>query len=154
MSLTTSTTSPFIGVAQGDKGLSIHLKGQGSKQYYNFQVRLHVAHPYSSYEAEIQFVHYKSSYNNLTEAVADNQTDSLAIVAVFIAEQSYFGGDNHISSPEAVSELMTQAVALSQEELNTALEMNVTLDQLISNIGYGRYKISMEDIKRHIFFPF
>ena len=37
---------------------------------------------YSSYEAEIQFVHYKSSYDNLTEAVADNQTDSLAIVAV------------------------------------------------------------------------
>ena len=73
--------------------------------------------------------------------MADNQTDSLAIVAVLIAEQSYFGGDNYISSPEAVSELMTQAVALSREELNTALEMNVTLDQLISNIGYRIFEI-------------
>ena len=106
-----------------------------------FHFRLHLANPYSSYEAEIQFVHYKSSYNNFTEAVADNQTDSLAIVAVLIAEQSYFGGDNYISSPEAVSELMTQAVALSREELNTALEMNVTLDQLISNIGYRIFEI-------------
>ena len=67
--------------------------------------------------------------------MTDNQTDSLAIVTVFISEQSYFGGDNHISSPEAVSELMTQALALSREEINTALEMNVTLDQLVSNIG-------------------
>ena len=135
MSLTTSTTSPFIGVAQVGKALSIHLKGLGSQVYFSSQLRLQLAHPYSSYEAEIQFVHYKSSYNNFTEAVTDNQTDSLAIVAVFISEQSYFGGDNHISSPEAVSELMTQALALSREEINTALEMNVTLDQLVSNIG-------------------
>ena len=101
---------------------------------------MHLASPYFSYEAEIQFVHYKSSYNNFTEAVADNQTDSLAILAVFIAEQSYFGDDSHISSSEAVSELMTQALALAREEINTALDMNVTLDQLISNIGYGRCK--------------
>ena len=79
--------------------------------------------------------------------MADNQTDSLAIVAVFIAEQSFFGGDNHLSKPEAVSELMTQAVALSGEELNTALEMNVTLDQLISNIGYVRFKYVWKPLK-------
>ena len=90
---------------------------------------------YSSYEAEIQFVHYKASYNNFTDAVDDNQTDSLAILAVFIAEDSLFG-DNYVSFPEAVTELMTQAAALSREDIDTALEMNVTLDQLVSNIGY------------------
>ena len=89
----------------------------------------------SSYEAEIQFVHYKSSYNSFTEAVADNQTDSLAIVAVFVAEQSFIG-DNYLSYPEAVAELMIQAAALSRDEIDTALDMNVTLDQLVSNIGY------------------
>ena len=87
-----------------------------------------------SYEAEIQFVHYKSSYNNFTEAVADNQTDSLAIVAVFVAEQSFLG-DNYLSYPEAVAELMIHAAALSRDEIDTALDMNVTLDQLVSNIG-------------------
>ena len=72
-----------------------------------------------------------------------NQTDSLAIVAVFVAEQSFIG-DNHLSYPEAVAELMVQAAALSRDEIDTALEMNVTLDQLVSNIGYGKREIIIQ----------
>ena len=106
---------------------------------------------YFSYEAEIQFVHYKSSYNNFTDAVDDNQTDSLAIIAVFIAEGSLFG-DDYLSFPEAVTELMTQAAALSREEIDTALEMNVTLDQLVSNIGYLDRREITEQLLNHVLF--
>lgn len=88
----------------------------------------------SSYEAELQLIHYKSSYDNFTAAVAANQTDSLAIVAIMIKEVSKFG-DNHISYPEAIMELLYKAGELTQSEVDTPIEMEVTLDQFVSNIG-------------------
>ena len=61
-------------------------------------------------------------------------------------------GDDYLSFPEAVTELMTQAAALSREDIDTALEMNVTLDQLVSNIGYlDRGKIT-EHLLNHVLF--
>ena len=86
-----------------------------------------------SYEAEIQFVHYKSSYDNYTDAVDANQTDSLAIVAVFVSEAPTFG-EQHTPYPKAISDLMYKAAELSSMELEETLEMDITLDQLITNI--------------------
>ena len=86
-----------------------------------------------SYEAEIQFVHYKSSYDNYTHAVDDNQTDSLAIVAVFVAEVPILS-EEYTPYPKAITELMNKAAELSTLEVGETLEMDVTLDQLITNI--------------------
>ena len=89
----------------------------------------------SSYEAELQLIHYKSSYANFSAAVEDNQTDSIAIVAILIKEGSKFG-ENHIPYPEAIMELLYKVGQLTQSEINTPIEMEVTLDQFVSNIGY------------------
>ena len=92
----------------------------------------------SSFEAEIQFVHYKSSYDNYTEAVDANQTDSLAIVAVFVSEAPAFG-QQHTSYPKAISDLMSKAAELSSMDLEETLEMDITLDQLMTNIEWENY---------------
>lgn len=89
----------------------------------------------SRYEAELQLIHYKSSYDNFTAAVAANQSDSLAIVAILIKEGGKFGSE-HIPYPESIMELLYKAGELSQSEIDTPIEMEVTLDQFVSNIGY------------------
>ena len=62
-----------------------------------------------------------------------NQTDSLAIVAVFVAEVPILS-EQYTPYPKAVSDLLSKAAELSSMELEETLEMDVTLDQLISNI--------------------
>ena len=89
----------------------------------------------SRYEAELQLIHYKSTYDNFTAAVDANQTDSLAIVAILIKEGGKFGSE-HIPYPEAIMELLYKAGELSQSEIDTPIEMEVTLDHFVSNIGY------------------
>ena len=91
----------------------------------------------SSYEAEIQFVHYKSSYDNYTHAVDDNQTDSLAIVAVFVEEVPKLS-QQITPFPAAITDLMTKAGELISMENEELLEMDLTLDQLISNIEWEK----------------
>ena len=39
-----------------------------------------------SYDGELHLVHYKSTYDNISAAIADNQTDSLAVVGIFLRE--------------------------------------------------------------------
>ena len=106
----------------------------------NCAIVLHPGFLYiSSYEAELQLIHYKSSYDNFSAAVEANQTDSLAIVAILIKEgQHHLFEDNHISYPEAIMELMYKATELTRSEINTPIEMEVTLDQFVSNIGYDK----------------
>ena len=64
-----------------------------------------------------------------------NQTDSLAIIAVFVSEAPTFG-QQHTSYPKAISDLMSKAAELSSMELEETLDMNITLDQLITNIEW------------------
>ena len=54
-----------------------------------------------------------------------------------IKEASKFG-ENHITYPESIMELLYKAGELTRSEINTPIEMEVTLDQFISNIGYGK----------------
>ena len=56
-------------------------------------------------------------------------------MAILIKEGSKFGSE-HIPFPEAIMELLYKAGELSQNEIDTPIEMEVTLDQFLSNIGY------------------
>ena len=117
----------------------------------NCAIVLHPGFLYiSSYEAELQLIHYKSSYDNFSAAVEANQTDSLAIVAILIKEgQHHLFEDNHISYPEAIMELMYKATELTRSEINTPIEMEVTLDQFVSNIGYDEFVAGCRDPFKH-----
>ena len=108
----------------------------------------------SRYEAELQLIHYKSSYDNFTAAVRDAyQSDSLAIVAILIKEGSKFGSE-HIPYPEAIMELLYKAGELANSEIDTPIEMEVTLDHFVSNIGYVRQISRAKIFIQRVFFSF
>ena len=107
----------------------------------------------SRYEAELQLIHYKSSYDNFTAAVDANQSDSLAIVAILIKEGSKFGSE-HIPYPEAIMELLYKAGELANSEIDTPIEMEVTLDHFVSNIGYVRQISRAKIFIQRVFFSF
>ena len=66
-----------------------------------------------------------------------------------IKEASKFG-ENHITYPESIMELLYKAGELTRSEINTPIEMEVTLDQFISNIGYGKCVASDRDPFKHV----
>ena len=46
-------------------------------------------------------------------------------------------------------ELMYKAIELTRSEINTPIEMEVTLDQFVSNIGYDKFVAGCQDPFKH-----
>ena len=82
-------------------------------------------------------VHYKSTYDNISAAVADNQADSLAVVGILIKEASNWDQFDHVRDSESVENLKKAALQLSRPyrgPLAPSEEVEVVVDQLMSDI--------------------
>ena len=82
-------------------------------------------------------VHYNSRYDNISEAIADNQTDSLSVVGIFIREVMTWDQFRGVADSETVTNLKMAANELSkprQGPTTASTEMEVILDQLTSAI--------------------
>ena len=82
-------------------------------------------------------VHYKSTYDNISAAVADGQNDSLAVVGIFMNEASKWHQWKGERESDSISNLRTAAVDLSRNWRGPAApsaEVEVVIDQLLSGI--------------------
>jgi len=67
-----------------------------------------------SYDGELHLVHYKSTYDNISAAIADNQTDSLAVVGIFLREADVWDQWRSGRDAESILNLKTAALGLSR----------------------------------------
>ena len=82
-------------------------------------------------------VHYNSNYDNISAAIADNQTDSLAVVGIFIREVMPWDQFRGVMDSETITNLKMAANELSQPRRGpsaASTEMEVLLDQFTSAI--------------------
>ena len=82
-------------------------------------------------------MHYKSSYDNFSAAVHDGQPDSLAVVGIFLREETEW--DQHRSGPDSgtLSNLRAAAIQLSRPLKGpgkASIEVEIVPDQLLSGI--------------------
>ena len=92
---------------------------------------------YFSFDAELQFVHYKSTFENITAAVASNESDALAVVGILIKEISPW--DQYVSGkpPQSDEMLRKSAQELSRPWRGPggpSVELEVIPDQFISEL--------------------
>ena len=85
----------------------------------------------------MHFVHYKSTFDNISAAVASNESDALAVVGILIQEASPW--DQYVAGkpPQSDGMLRKSALELSRPwrgpEAPT-VELEVVPDQFISEI--------------------
>ena len=92
---------------------------------------------YFSFDAELHLVHYKSTYDNISAAVADNQPDSLAVVGILIKEASHWDQFDHVRDSESVENLKKAALQLSRPyrgPQSPSEELEVVVGQLMCDI--------------------
>ena len=90
-----------------------------------------------SYDGELHLVHYKSTYDNISAAIADNQTDSLAVVGIFLREADVWDQWKSGRDAESILNLKTAALGLSRNWRGPTApkkDMEIVLDQLVSSI--------------------
>ena len=89
-----------------------------------------------SYDGELQLIHYKSTYANISEAVAEASMDSLAIVSIFIQEQSEFD-QFRVRDSEAIYNLRMAALKLSQAHAGPtvrSVELSINLGDFTNTV--------------------
>ena len=82
-------------------------------------------------------VHYKSVYDNISAAIADNQVDSLAVVGIFLREADTWDQWRSGQDAESIHNLRVAALGLSRNWRGPTapnLDMEIVLDQLVSSI--------------------
>ena len=82
-------------------------------------------------------VHYNSKYDNISAAIADNQTDSLAVVGIFIREVMPWDQFHRVVDSESIIKLKKAANELAKPwkgPEDPSIEMEVILDQFTSAI--------------------
>ena len=120
--------------------------GQGSEhtlngkrytsQFYSSHLSI-LFYSHFSYDAELHLVHYKSSFNNLSDAVASNESDALAVVGILLQEASAW--DQYVAGrpSQTQNNLRKAALELSRPWRGPgapSVEVEVVLDQFISEI--------------------
>ena len=91
----------------------------------------------SSFDAELHLVHYKSTYDNISAAVADGQPDSLAVVGIFMREATTWDQWRGAKDSDSVNHLKMAALELSRNWKGPAApsaQMEVVMDQFLSGI--------------------
>jgi len=116
------------------------VRGQGSEHTVNGQ----------SFDAELHFVHYKSTFDNISAAVASNESDALAVVGILMQEASPW--DQYLAGkpPQSDEMLRKSALELSRPWRGPgapSVELEVVPDQFISEItdltGFYHYTGSL-----------
>ena len=82
-------------------------------------------------------VHYKSTYDNISAAIADNQIDSLAVVGIFLREATQWDQWRGVKDAESIQHLRAGALGLSRPWKGSAypiVDVEIVLDQLLSSI--------------------
>ena len=82
-------------------------------------------------------MHYKSTYDNISAAVADGQPDSLAVVGILVREATKWDQWRGARDSDSVNNLRTAAVELSRPWKGPgapSAQMEVVMDQLVSGI--------------------
>ena len=82
-------------------------------------------------------VHYKSTYDNISAAIADNQIDSLAVVGIFLREATQWDQWRGVKDAESIQHLRAGALGLSRPWKGSAyptVDVEVVLYQLLSSI--------------------
>ena len=82
-------------------------------------------------------MHYKSTYDNISAAVADGQPDSLAVLGIFIREATTWDQWRGAKDSDTVNHLRTAALELSRNWRGPAapsVQMEVVMHQFISGI--------------------
>ena len=90
-----------------------------------------------SYDGELHLVHYKSTYDSISDAIADNQTDSLAVLGIFLREADTWDQWSSGRDGESILNLKAAAQGLSRNwrgPTAPTLTMEIVLDQLVSSI--------------------
>ena len=90
-----------------------------------------------SYDGELHLVHYKSTYDNISAAIADNQPDSLAVIGLFLREAMTWDQWKGGHDVESINNLRTAALGLSRNWRGPTapkIDMDIVLDQLLSSI--------------------
>ena len=92
---------------------------------------------YFSYDGELHLVHYKSTFDSISAAVASNESDALVVVGILIQEASTW--DQHVAGkPSETDEMLRKgAIELSRPWRGPAapsVELEVVPDQFISEI--------------------
>ena len=91
----------------------------------------------SSFDAELHLVHYKSTYDNISAAVADGQPDSLSVVGILMREATTWDQWKGAKDSDSVNHLRNAALELSRNWKGPAApsaEMEVVMDQFLSGI--------------------
>ena len=122
--------------SQRDQGSEHTVDGHRFKNH--IQRYIFSTHIYTfSYDGELHLVHYKSTYDNISAAIADNQTDSLAVVGIFLREATAWDQWKGGKDAESINNLRTAALGLSRNWRGPTaphLDMEIVLDQLLSSI--------------------
>ena len=82
-------------------------------------------------------MHYKSTYDNISAAVADGQADSLAVVGIFMREATTWDQWRGERDSDSVNKLRNGALELSRHWRGPAApmaQMEVVIDQFLSGI--------------------
>lgn len=82
-------------------------------------------------------VHYKSSYDNISAAIADNQPDSLSVVGIFLKEATAWDQWGRIDRSETIENLRKASLGLSRPWRGPSSpheELEVAFDQFVSGI--------------------
>ena len=127
-----------IGEASETKDLSTLLTGTGLTIHLSVgKDKVGTLISTFSYDGELHLVHYKSTYDNISAAVADNQTDSLAVVGIFLREADVWDQWKSGKEAESILNLKSAALGLSRNWRGPTapnLDMEIVLDQLVSSI--------------------
>ena len=84
-------------------------------------------------------MHYKSTYDNISAAVADGQPDSLSVVGILVREATTWNQWRGAQDSDSVNNLRTAALELARPWKGPgapSAQMEVVMDQLLSGITY------------------
>ena len=82
-------------------------------------------------------MHYKSTYDNISAAVADGQNDSLAVLGIFIREATTWDQWRGAKDSDSVNNLRMAALELSKNWKGPAApskQVEIAMDQFLSGI--------------------
>ena len=98
---------------------------------------------YFSYDGELHLVHYKSTFDSISAAVASNESDALVVVGILIQEASTW--DQHVAGkPSETDEMLRKgAIELSRAWRGPgapSIDLEVIPDHFISEITWVKTK--------------
>ena len=135
--LTPSTSFISIGEASKTRDPSTQWTGTGLKKTHISRYIVNGLIYNFSYDGELHLVHYKSTYDNISSAIADNQTDSLAVVGIFLREATTWDQWRGGQDADSINNLKAGALGLSRNWRGPTapiLDVELVLDQFVSSI--------------------